>query len=102
MKYFSDIRTFGLDATCSACGVTTHFTGQNRYRIEENGIDIVKYEREFQCQDCGILAMGNIDEPPDLQHLEKRCVCGGQFRRDKPLFCNACKANKTELNRSDP
>ena len=100
MKYFSDVGPFGLKATCSNCGVMTHFTGQNRYRLEENGISVVKYVYQYQCQDCGTLKMADFDDPP-AEFMEKRCECGGQFRRDKPLFCYSCKANKTELNRSE-
>lgn len=101
MKYFDDVNTFGLDATCSGCGVLTHFTGRNRYRLDKNGINMVKYVYEFQCQDCGVLKMANFKEASN-KFLEDRCACGGQYRRDKPLFCSSCKINKTAENKSDP
>ena len=62
MKYFNEIGTFGLNATCSHCAVTTLFAGQSRFRIEENGINLVKYQYQFQCQDCGALQMGGFHE----------------------------------------
>jgi len=102
MKYFTDINTFGLDATCNNCGILTHFTGQNRYRLEEKGINIVKYQYEHQCQDCGTLRMADFNDDTNItEFLKDRCSCGGQFRRDKPLFCNSCKVNKTIENRSE-
>jgi hypothetical protein len=100
MKYFNDINTFGLDATCRLCGVMTHFTGQNRYRLEENGINVVKYVYEYQCQDCGKLKMAEFDDANDDFQIA-RCNCGGQFRRDKPIFCPSCLKNKTDLNKSE-
>ena len=100
--YFNDIGTFGLGPLCKNCGVITHFTGQNRYRLEENGIDIVKYQYEHQCQDCGALKMADPDDKLDTTILLKdRCSCGGQYRRDKPLFCHSCKSNKTPEDKSD-
>lgn len=99
---FNDIGTFGLDPLCKSCGVITHFTGQNRYRLEEGGYNIVKYQYEYQCQDCGALKMADDDDQADTTiFLFKRCDCGGQFRRDKPLFCSASKANKTSENKSE-
>ena len=100
MKYFDDITTFGLEATCSSCGVLTFFTGRNRYRMLENGIHLVKYDYQFQCQDCGELKMPGVSHGYS-QTLAERCNCGGQYRRDKPLFCKSCKTNKTHLNTSD-
>ena len=100
--YFEDIGTFGFTPVCKNCAVKTHFTGQNRFRIEEGGYDMVKYQYEHQCQDCGALKMADFDDESDTTvFLRERCSCGGQFRRDKPLFCHACKANKTSANKSD-
>ena len=101
MKYFDDVTTFGLNATCSSCGVLTFFAGQNRYRLEEKGINIVKYQYEFMCQDCGLLKMQDFEDASN-KVLKVRCGCGGQYRRDKPLFCSSCKINKTTDNKSDP
>lgn len=102
MKYFKDIGVFGLPATCSNCGTLTHFNGQSRYRIKENGINLVVNTYEYQCQDCGELKMsGDDDDKYGIEPLTQRCSCGGQFRRDKPLFCISCKVNKTEENKSD-
>ena len=102
MKYFQDIGVFGLPATCRNCGVITHFNGKSRYRIEENGINLVVYTHEYQCQDCGELRMsGDGDDKQGIEPLEGRCSCGGQFRRDKPLFCKGCKVNKSADNKSE-
>lgn len=100
--HFADIGTFGLDATCKHCDVLTHFTGQNRYRLEEGRFNIVKYVYQHQCQDCGVLQMADFDDETNTSIvLKERCACGGQFRRDKPLFCSSCKENKTDENKSD-
>lgn len=99
--HFTDIGTFGVNPVCKNCGASTHFTGQNRYRLEEGGFNVVKYQYEYQCQDCGALKMdGFDDELGTAVFMHERCECGGQFRRDKPLFCYSCKANKTVENKS--
>lgn len=92
----------GLRATCRNCLQTTFYTGKVRVKIEKDGQRLLKYQREFQCQDCGELKIEDPDNELLVDWLIERCECGGEFRRDKPIFCKYCKANKTELNKSEP
>lgn len=98
MITFSDIQHPSLSAKCNHCGVTTIFTGYKRYRVDDDGL--VQIVPEYQCQDCGKLTF-SMPDTPDNDILLQRCACGGQFRRDKPLFCNNCLSNKTKLDKSD-
>ncbi len=92
----------GLRATCRNCLETTFYDGKIRVRVEKEGEILVQYQREFQCQDCGELKIEPYDNELMVDWLMERCACGGEFRRDKPIFCKHCKANKTELNKSEP
>jgi len=102
MLLLNEIEYTGMNATCRHCDVATNFKGRVRWRLLENGEHIVHYQNEFQCQDCGELTMDAMENPTDVDWLMTRCTCGGEFRRDKPIFCKHCKANKTELNVSEP
>ncbi len=96
---FNDIKFPGITATCKNCGVGTFFTGYQRYRLDEdNKVVLVP---EYQCQDCGKLKLSLPDIPENKDILADRCECGGQFRRDKPIFCNSCLFNKTSMNQSE-
>lgn len=99
MITFSDIQFPNLKANCQHCGVTTIFTGYQRYRVDDDSS--VLLIPEYQCQDCGKLKFSSPDNAGCDEFLSIRCACGGQFRRDKPLFCYSCQKNKTNLNISD-
>jgi hypothetical protein len=96
MAYFTDVAYLGSRITCRNCKEETLFSNANRYNTSEG----TKFKWEYQCQDCGALEMSEYDTACD-DALVKRCTCGGQFRRDKPLFCSHCLINKTEENKSD-
>jgi hypothetical protein len=99
MITFSEIQFPNLSANCKHCGITTIFTGHKRYRVDD--LASVLLIPEYQCQDCGNLTFSMPDKDGNNEILTKRCECGGQFRRDKPLFCHGCQINKTSLNVSD-
>ncbi len=101
MKILNEIMG-GLNATCRNCLKTTYYHGMIRFRINKDGKSLVHYQREFQCQDCGELKLEDFDNDLMVDWLMERCSCGGEYRRDKPIFCKYCKANKTELNKSEP
>lgn len=62
----------------------------------------MEFQLEHQCQDCGALKMDDkIATNGQADFLEKPCECGGQFRREKPIFCPNCKYNKTPINKSE-
>jgi hypothetical protein len=97
--YFKDLG-IATNATCRNCGVTTYINWQIRYRFK--GSAWAHFKMEHQCQDCGALKMDDlvaINGHADF--LENPCECGGQFRRDKPIFCPNCKYNKTPINKSE-
>jgi hypothetical protein len=99
-----------LIATCSICNVETTFNGFMRYRLEESAVHIP----EYQCQCCGKLKFGDDNQTNCLVDefgnevikyrvaLDQLCDCGGQFRRDKNIFCPACLHRRSEEeNKSD-
>lgn len=96
MPKFDELGYGGGELTCSLCNDKVFYTTFNRYRYS----DRAEYEWGYQCQDCGEqkISKENIEE---RQYLIERCACGGQFRRDRNLFCKNCKGNKTEENTSD-
>ena len=96
MLTFDDIMSPGLSAHCNHCGVKTYFTGKKRYILSD--CEIPQLIPEYQCQDCGTLIFSLPDNQNNGSFLIKRCGCGGQFRRDKPLFCSKCMFNKTAEN----
>jgi len=96
MSTFDELPYGGNSLTCRNCNDTKYFTSFNRFRYETG----VQYQWGYQCQDCGTLTMSELGTP-QTDFLERKCTCGGQFRRDKRLFCANCKYNKTEENRGD-
>ncbi len=99
MITFSDIQFPNLKANCKHCGVTTIFTVYIRYRVDDDSSVLII--PDYQCQDCGKLKFSKPDNADIDEFLSIRCECNGQFLRDKPLYCNSCKKNKTELNISE-
>jgi len=96
MPTFDELPYGGNELTCRNCNNKTFYSTFNKWQSNNHA----KYEWGYQCQDCGELTMSeeNIE---GRQYLIERCSCGGQFRRDKPLFCKNCKNNKTNENVSD-
>jgi ribosomal protein L24E len=99
MITFSDIQFPYLKANCQHCGVTTIFKGHQRYRVDNDASVLII--PEYQCQNCGKLTFAMPDNPINENILDQLCKCGGQYRKDRPLFCNSCHNNKTDLNISD-
>ena len=88
-----------VTATCRNCNESTEYT--NKMRLRSNSPDpsivgdLVKHGLEYQCQECGALKMFYLNKGPDFEEpLGEYCNCGGEFRRDKHLFCNKCFYNK--------
>ena len=96
MPKFNELAYGGGELTCLICNEKTFFADFNRYRFSDHA----EYVWGYQCQDCGELAM-SVEQDDERQYLIERCECGGQFRRDKNVFCKSCKGNKTEDNKSD-
>jgi hypothetical protein len=96
MITFDDIRSPGFSAECQHCGEVTLFTGKQRYILADSEFPTII--PEYQCQDSGELCFSLPDDKSNDAYLLKRCECGGQFRRDKPLFCAKCLKNKTSEN----
>ncbi len=97
--YFNEVGSFGANIKCPKCKVVTHFTGRNRNLFNAEPTDIVKYQYEHQCQHCGKLKMADVGDKEIF--LEKRCECGGYFKRDKPLLCPECKPDGSKLLKWD-
>lgn len=91
-----------LYATCSKCDVTTIFQSKIRYRL--SGEKAVALHFQFQCQNCGKLVASNeCNNINEIQvALTEPCECGGQFRRDKNIFCPSCLHRKSDKNSFSP
>ena len=65
----------------------------------------------YQCQNCGEIDFSDqeINLPGEVKRIKKgicvalkeRCKCGGQYRRDKNIFCPDCKFRKNKDNSSE-
>lgn len=65
----------------------------------------------YQCQDCGEIDFSDQDINLPLEEkknkkgtcvaLKERCKCGGQYRRDKNIFCPNCTFRKNKTNRPE-
>ncbi len=96
MPKFDELGYGGGELTCSLCNFKLFYANFNRYRYS----DYAEYEWGYQCQECGEVIMSK-EQYDDRPYILERCNCGGQFRRDKNLFCKNCKGNKTDENVSD-
>ena len=100
LKYFlAQISPYSpLKAACPCCETTTTFSSHIHLSTSEGSIHINYY----QCQSCGKL---ETSDAKDLEGtrvaLENRCECGGQFRRDKNIFCPNCQYRKSEENKAE-
>lgn len=79
MTYFDDLNGKGQSMKCRLCGVSTWFINYINGR-EESGESFPYYG--FQCQTCGKIEVGEAR----AIETDKKCSCGGVFRRDKPLL----------------
>jgi hypothetical protein len=87
--YFNIVES-SFACKCKACGITTDFENKIRFRYGDD--NRVGYTVQCQCQACGSLKMSDYyTHPSDNLPTMPKCVCGGEFRRDKPLFCPSCK-----------
>jgi len=60
------------------------------------------YHWHYQCQSCGKLNYSDEKaERGTIVALKEPCECGGQYRRDKNIFCTSCHYRKSEENRSE-
>ena len=96
MIKFETLPYLGKEITCRHCEKKTFFSNYSRIRLEKSAL----FQWYYQCQQCGLLKMSDLDSPC-TEFLERRCDCGGQFRRDKPLFCAHCLVNKTVHNTNE-
>ena len=89
---------FPIIAQCSMCEVETIFSGLMWFRTNER--KHISYQ--YQCQDCGRLSYSDeFLKERDIVALSKKCECGGQYRRDKNIFCPNCHHRKTCDNKSE-
>ena len=89
---------------CSVCGIETIFNGYTRVRLEQYTLHIP----EYQCQCCGKLKFSQENQIDYTVNdygkkvlrcrvaLDQTCECGGQFRRDKNIFCPNCHHRKSD------
>lgn len=90
--YFTINKT-AFNCRCKKCGVITSF--ENRVRCRYGADNEVGYLFQCQCQKCGILKFFHhfFADIYDKNIVETdNCDCGGELRRDSPLFCIECKS----------
>ena len=99
LKYFipahSPYRPLNLD--CPVCEHKSSFSDHMRLNTSNGGV----YLWSYQCQDCG--KQRNSDEVQEngvTVALQEPCDCGGQFRRDRNIFCPNCHYRKSAENGS--
>jgi hypothetical protein len=70
--------------TCRDCGFSEKITGSFSHRKPRLGM---------QCQACGkIESLAGL--PPFAVKLATPCSCGGEFRRNRIVFCPSCRSRK--------
>ena len=86
-----------IEVTCPSCQTETHYFSHARMRTDER----VHYLWTYQCQSCGTLTNSEEANPDGIPvALRLKCDCGGQFRRDKNIFCPTCAYRKTDENKA--
>ena len=97
LKYFipahSPYRPLNLN--CPVCEHNSSFSEHMRLNTSNGCV----YLWTYQCQDCG--KKRNSDEVQEngiTVALQEPCDCGGQFRRDRNIFCPSCHYRKSEEN----
>tara|TARA_B100000579_G_C22183704_1_gene555285 strand:+ start:20 stop:391 length:372 start_codon:yes stop_codon:yes gene_type:complete len=89
---------FPLIATCTKCDLETVFSGLMWLRTNERRFVSFQY----QCQECGKLTYSDkISSEGHIVSIDVKCECGGQFRRDKNIFCPGCKHRRSTDNKSE-
>jgi hypothetical protein len=89
--FFNIIET-AFNCKCKECGIITSF--ENRVRCRYDTDNKVGYIFQCQCQKCGILKFFKYFFGPQYEAniiSMEHCDCGGELRRDVPLFCKECK-----------
>lgn len=100
LKYFlSEIGAYSpLKVTCPECEVNTVFSRYTKIRTTERSI----YLWTYQCQSCGKLECSEEGHIEGVRvGLDNSCDCGGQFRRDKNIFCPSCNYRKSDENKPE-
>lgn len=100
LKYFlPEISAYDfIDVPCPKCEVKTTFSGHSRLNTSVGCVYIWKY----QCQSCGKLKGSAESHRMGVRvGLHERCECGGQYRRDKNIFCPSCSYRKSDENKSE-
>jgi hypothetical protein len=100
LKYFlPEISPYSpIKAKCPSCDTETTYSSHMRINTSERN----HYLYTYQCQSCGKLESSEEAHPNGIRvGLESRCVCGGQFRRDKNIFCPCCKYRRTADNKAE-
>ena len=100
LKYFlPEISPYSpIKANCPSCQSTTNFSSHIRLNTSERAI----YLWYYQCQSCGKLETSDESHLDGIRvGLENLCECGGQFRRDKNIFCPSCKYRKSDENKRE-
>ncbi|MFN3969281.1 hypothetical protein [Flavobacterium sp.] len=80
LKYFSNISGFGT-LTCLNCNAK-----DERYFSWRN--EKFELSNSYQCQSCGEFHFLKMDD------IVPTCKCGGEFKKDKPIFCRCCDSFK--------
>ena len=102
LKYFlPEISPYDpIKVTCPSCDAKTSYSSHMRFRTSERNI----YLRSYQCQSCGKLESSEDSHPDGIRvGLDNQCDCGGQFRRDKNIFCPcpSCNYRKSDENKAE-
>lgn len=97
LKYFipahSPYRPFNL--TCPVCEHSSSFSEHMRLNTSNGCV----YLWTYQCQDCGKKRNSDEIQTEGISvALNEPCECGGQFRRDRNIFCPNCHYRKSDEN----
>lgn len=100
LKYFlPEISPYNpINVKCPSCDTETSYSSHMRIRTSDRNI----YLWSYQCQSCGKLENSEETHSNGIRvGLENKCACGGQFRRDKNIFCPSCKYRKSDKNKAE-
>ena len=87
-----------ITATCPSCAVNATYSSHMRLNTSKGSV----YLWSYQCQSCGTLTTSDATHPKGAcVGLEDKCECGGQYRRDKNIFCPSCNYRKKKDNKSE-
>lgn len=88
---------FSKKIKCFDCGKEEVLSGYNKIITNKQSIYIYQY----QCQSCGEYIFSDENSKDGvIVALKEKCKCGGQFRRDKNVFCS-CGFRKTSSNKQE-